>query len=151
MLVGAPAAHRKLDRVRLAENDHAGCDQLAGQRGGGRRTPVAPRHRAAGRDPPFEVDQILQRDRDAVQRADRMARADRFVGGLGGKSGIVAIDIDVGVQFAVEPRDAREKRLDNIDRRQTPRCDLGGELVSRLIGRIGVGRAHRDHFGKRRR
>ena len=106
MLVGAPAAHRELDRVGLAEDDHAGRDQPPCQRGGGRRAAVAPHHRAAGRDPPFEIDQILQRDQHTVQRPDHMARPDRLVGGFGGEPRVIGIDIDKGVQLRIVRFDA---------------------------------------------
>jgi len=95
-----------------------------------------------GRDPALEVDQILQRDRDTVQRADRVAGADRLVGRFGRKPRVVAIDVDKGVQLFVMRGDAREQRLDDIDRRQAPRRDLGGEAVRLQIDGIGIGEGH---------
>ena len=141
MLVGAPAAHRELDRVGLPQYDHALREKAAGQGGGRRRAAVAPRHRAAGRDAALDVDQVFERDRHAVQRPDRMAGADRLVGRLGGETGVVGIDIDKGVQFRIVRRDARQHCLDDIDRRQAPRRDLGGENMRRQKAGIGVGRA----------
>ena len=127
MLVGAPAAHREFDRVGLAEHDHALREKAARQGRGGRRAAVAPHHRAAGRDAALDVDQVFERDRHAVQRSDRMAGADRLVGGLGGEPRVVGIDVDKGVQLRIVRGDAGEQRLDDIDRRQAPRRDLGGQ------------------------
>ena len=142
MLVGAPAAHRELDRMGLAEDDHPLGDQPPRQRRRHRRAAVAPYHRAAGRHPPFEVDQILQRDRHAMQRPDRVARADRLVGRLGGEPSIVAVNIDKRVQFGIVRGDACQQRLDDCDRRQPARRDLGGEAVSGQKARIGIGGGH---------
>ncbi len=114
-----------------------GAKKRSRQGRGDRRAAVAPHHRAAGRDPALDVDQVLERDRHAVQRPDRMAGADRLVGRLGGEPRVVGIDLDKGVQLRVVRRDAREQRLDDIDRRQAPRRDLGGEpCAGRKLGSV---------------
>ena len=46
-----------------------------------------------------------------------MAGADRPVGGFRGEPRVAGIDIDEGVQFRVLRFDARQKRLNDVDRR----------------------------------
>ena len=123
------------------------CGKKRGQGRGDRRPPVAPCHRAAGGDSSFDVDQVFQGDRHAVQRPHRMAGADRLVGGLGGEPGILGIDADIGVEFRVVGGDAGEECLDDGDRRQPARGDLAGQLVRRQVARVGIGKGHRAHFG----
>ncbi len=143
MLVGAPAAHRELDRVRLAEDDHPGADETLGERRRVSRPPVLPHLRAAGRHPAFDLDQVLQRDRQAVQRPDFMARADRLVGGLGSQPRIVAVNLDKGVQLPILGLYARKQRGDDIDRRESPGGNLSREPVRRQQARIGRSGWHR--------
>jgi hypothetical protein len=117
MVIGAPAAHRKFDRMGLAKHDHPGGEEFARQRRGRRRAVLAPYLRAASRYSPFKADQILERDRRSVQRADLMSRADRFVGSFRGQLRIIRVDVDIGVQLLILCRDPSEKRLGDLDRR----------------------------------
>ena len=59
VLVGAPAAHCELDRMGLADDDQARPRSNAWQSRRIGRPPLAPDLRSAGRDPPFDLDQIL--------------------------------------------------------------------------------------------
>ena len=52
---------------------------------------------------------------------------------------VAGIDIDEGVQFRVLRFDARQKRLNDVDRRQPARRDLRREAMGRQETRIGVG------------
>jgi hypothetical protein len=124
MLVGAPAAHRELNGVRLADHDQPRSDQAPGQRGCHSRPPVIPDQRAAGCHPPLDLDQILERDRYPVKRPDRMPRADRLVGRLGGKPGRLGVNLDKGVQLGLPCADPLEQRIDKIDRREAASGDL---------------------------
>jgi len=112
--VGAERPHREFDGVRLAEHDHAGADQPLGERRRHRRHAIDPRLRAAGRDAAFQIDQVLERDRDAVQRADAMTAPDRAVGGLGGQARLGLVDSDVAME-SLARLDAREQRVDDVD------------------------------------
>ena len=64
-----------------------------------------------------DLDQILEGDRNSVQRADRMPRADRLVGRLGGEPRLVAVNLGKGMELLVLCLDAIEQRLDQIDGR----------------------------------
>ena len=136
MLVGAPAAEGELHRVRLADDDHAGADQLLRQGGGAGGTAVAPHRGAAGRHAAFELDEVLERNRNAVQRPDGVARADGLVGRLRGEAGLRLVDLDEGVQLRVQPGDALEAGGDDVDRRDAARLELGGQRVERELGEI---------------
>src|SRR6202030_4230109 len=72
VLVGPPPAHRKLDRVGLANDDETGGDELLRQSRRIGRAPLAPYLRPAGRDPPLDLDQVFEGNRNAVQRPDPM-------------------------------------------------------------------------------
>ena len=75
MLVGAPPAHRELDRMRLTDtrSSPAAIKRWARVAVIG-RAPLPPDLGPAGRDPPLDLDQVLERDRNAVPRADPMPR-----------------------------------------------------------------------------
>src|SRR5262249_36021885 len=102
MLVGAPAAEGELHRVGLAEDDHTGADELPSQRGGEGRATAAPNRAATGRNAPLELDEVLERDRDAVQRPDRVPWTHGLVGGFRSQPRFLVIDLDKGVKFAVK-------------------------------------------------
>ena len=138
VLVGAPAAHRELDRMRLADHDQPGGDQAPGERGGTGRPPLAPNLRAAGRNPPLDLDQILERDRYAVQRADTMSRSDRLVGRLSGEPRLLGVHLDKGMELCIRRLDPRERGIDDIDRREPTGIDFGRHDMGRQQGRIGV-------------
>ena len=67
-----------------------------------------------------------------------MPRADRFVGRLGGEPRFLGINLDKGVQLAVRRADPRERGVDEIDRREPPSADLGGQDMGRQEGRVGL-------------
>ena len=134
MLVGAPPAVGELDRVGLAEVDHPGRHQFAVQGGGAVRDPVAPRGAAAHRDLALDFHQVLDGDRNAVQRADRVAGADGLVGGFGGEAGVGGVDRDERLQPGFQPLDACKKLVDQIDRGQAARGDLRRQFMDRTKG-----------------
>jgi hypothetical protein len=72
MLVGSPAAVRKLHHVRLANDDHASADKLLRQGRGTRASTVTPRRATAARDAAFQLDQVLECNWNAVQGPDGM-------------------------------------------------------------------------------
>src|SRR5262245_55674257 len=114
MLVGAPAAEGELHRVGLAEDDHAGADELLSQRGGDGRTTAAPNRAATGRDAPLELDEVLECDRDTVQRPDRVSSTNGPVGGFRSQPRLLVIDLDKGVKFAVEACDSLQAAGDDL-------------------------------------
>ncbi len=116
MLVGAPAAIGKFDGVGLAEVDHARRHQLAHQRGSVRRDPVAPGGGAAHGNLTLDFHEVLDRDRDAVERTYGMAGANGLLGGLGGKSGVGGVDRDEGVEPGLQAFDAGQVFIHEVDR-----------------------------------
>ena len=116
VLVGAPAAHCELDRVGLANHDQPCRDQAFCKRRRIGRAPLTPHLRTAGRNPPFDLDQIFECDRDPVQRADAVSGPDRLVGRFGDEPGLFLINLDKGVQFSIRRSDPGERGIDNIDR-----------------------------------
>jgi len=135
--------HCELDRMRFTDHDQTGSDQPFCQRCRIARAPFSPDLRAAGRNPPLDLDQILERDRDPVERADPVPRADRLVGRFGGEPGLLVIYFDKGVQFPVRLVDPFERGIDNIDRREATSTDFGRHDMGRRQSRIGIGGRHR--------
>ena len=99
------------------------------QRRGARRDPVAPRGGASHGDLALDFHEVLDGDRDAVQRADGVAGADGFVGGLGGEAGVGRVDRNEGLEFRLQPFDAGQQFVDQIDRERAARGDFGGQGV----------------------
>ena len=85
------------------------------QRGGVRRDPVAPGRGTAHGDLALDLDEVLDRDRDAVQRADSMAGPDGLVRGLGGKPGVGGVDRDEGVELGFQPFDPGQVFIHEVD------------------------------------
>jgi hypothetical protein len=135
MLIGAPAAIGELHRVGLAQVDHAGSHQLVHERRRVRRSAVPPGSRAAHRDLAFDLDQVFDRDRNAVQRADRMTGADCLVRAFGGQARTGGVDGDECVQLGVQSLDACEIFVHQVDRRQAARGNLRGQLMDGTKGR----------------
>ena len=75
VLVGAPAAVRELDGVGLAEIDHARRHQLTHQRGLVRRDPVVLGGGATHCNFAFDLNEVLDRDRDTVEGPNSMTGA----------------------------------------------------------------------------
>ena len=147
MLVGAPAAHCELDRVSLADHDQPRGDQAPCKRGSTARLPIPPHQRPACRHFSLNLYQVLERDRDPVQRPDRMPRADRLVGRLCREPRVLGINLDKGVQLGVRRADPFEQAIDQIDRREAAGADLGRENMYRQEGGITGGRAHGSSLG----
>ena len=111
-LVAAPAAERKFDHVRLAERNHAGREQTIDGGRGFRRDASVPRLGARGRHAALDVQQVLERDRQAVQRTAGEASLALQVGRAARRrERLVAVDLDVRVQASVERVSARRGRL----------------------------------------
>ena len=71
---------------------------------------------AAHRNFTLDFHQVFDRDRDAVERAYGMAGAYGLLGGLGGKSGVGGIDRDEGVEPGLQPFDADQVFIHEVDR-----------------------------------
>jgi hypothetical protein len=138
VLVGPPAAEGELYGVRLADDDHAGSDQLSCQRRRAGGAAFAPNRATAGGHAPFELNQILERDRNAVQGADGVARSDGLVGRFGGGPCLRGKHVDKGVQLSIQPIDALKAGIDNIDGRNAARLQLCGKGVHWQLSKICV-------------
>ena len=87
--------------------------------------------RMAGRRHPFGLVDILEADRDAVQRAAAIAAHDLGLGGTGRREGRFSQHPDKAVELAVEALDAREAALGELDRRELALADKRGGLGDR--------------------
>ena len=92
---------------------------------------VAPGGGAAHGDLALDLHEVLDRDRDAVERADGMAGTDGLVGGLGGEPGVGGVDRDERLELGFQTFDACQVFIHEVDRRQAARGDLGRQCVDR--------------------
>ncbi len=90
-----------------------------------------------------EVDDVLQADRDAVQRAAGAVAGDLGFGGAGIRHRPIGDEADDGVEAGLHGRDAVEAGVQQLDRRQAAGGDEGGGLGERE----GVGRGHAAPLG----
>jgi hypothetical protein len=118
----------------LAQVDHAGSHQLAHECRSVRRNAVPPSSRAAHCDLAFNLHQVFDCDRNAVQRADRMAGADCLVRVFGGQPRMAGIDGDESVQPGFQSLYTSKVFVHEVDRRQAARGNLGGQLMDGTKG-----------------
>ena len=141
LLVGPPAPHGKLHGMGLSQHNHARRNHLLHQRGGGGRAAVSPSATAAGGHAPLDLHDILDRHRDAVQRADAMARRHGVGRGFCRHSSIVCVHFDEGMELVVVTGNALEIALDDIHRADlTP-----GHSVTQPVHRFKRELRHRGH------
>jgi hypothetical protein len=123
--------------VRLAERDHAGREQALDRRSGVIGDAAAPALRSGGGRVPREMQQVLERDRQAVQRAAGKSRRALEVRGPGRGDGVVAVHVDERVQALVERRDPREAGVDDFAGRSLARRQQAGEVGQRMEREVG--------------
>ncbi len=128
MRIGAPAPHRELDGVRLAEDDHAGGDEPLGEGGRDRRHTLGPHLRPARGEAPLEVDEVLEGDGHAVERPHAVAGTNGPIGAFGGQARLGLVDGDEGVQDGITAANALEERIDGVDGRERARGEGAGQL-----------------------
>ena len=92
----------------------------------------------AGRGQARDVDDVLDADRHAVQRPADPARRDLGLGRPRRRHRRLAVEADEGVEPGIEPLDAGEQRLHQLDRRKF----LGGDRLGRRGGRHEVQVGH---------
>jgi hypothetical protein len=122
---------------RLADEDGAGFAQPADRHRVLGRHLVGEDHRAHRRPEPLGEQQILDRERHTVERADRSARHQRRLGPAGAFPGLVRGHRDEGVHDRLERLDPPENGVDDLDGRDGLRADLPGEGQ-----RIGLEHGH---------
>ena len=99
-----------------------------------RRNAVPPGSRAAHRNFAFDLHQVFDRDRNAVQRAHRMAGADCLVRAFGGQAGMGGVDGDESVQPRFQSLDACKVFVHKVNRRQAARGNLSGQFMDGTKG-----------------
>src|ERR1700730_7753181 len=82
------------------------------------------------------MQQVLERDRKAVQRAAREARFALEIGRLRARYRVLAIDVDIRVQLWVESVDTCDARFDDFERRCRAGCETPGQLAERRPGKV---------------
>ena len=132
----AEAHHRA---VGLAEEDPAGALDALGEDAVVVGHEVLEGAHAAERARPagFVVEQVLHGRRHAVQRAELGAGHDRLLGCARSLARILEAEVDEGVEIGIARLDARDRRVDGLDRRQLTRADakrgLAGGQVRELV------------------
>ncbi len=121
-------AERELMKVGLADEHRAGLAQTACHRRVGRRHVILAHERPGRRGRAFAVDQILERERNAVQRSEVAAAGDFFVSLARARQRLIGGDGDERIQLRIELRDRRQAILGDLLGRDLPRRDLRREL-----------------------
>ncbi len=117
-------------RMRLAEDDRAGGLQRDHDFRIGRcRRRVLPRAAVAARRQAFDVDDVLDADRDAVQRAAKPAVLRLRGAARGGLERPLAVHFAPGFDMGLDRRDAIQITLDQVDGRQVAGRNGGGEIA----------------------
>ena len=107
-LVATPATERELDHVRFAQWNHAGFAQSLDDGGGEGRSASQPTLRSGGGLPAFDVQQVLEGDRQSMQGPAHRAGAAFEIGRVSECARIVGIDLDERMQPGVVGLDAGE-------------------------------------------
>jgi hypothetical protein len=126
--VEAGAADGEFMGGQLAHDDGAGLAQFADDDGVGGGDVVDQDLGVAGGRQPGDVDDVLDPDRHAVQRAADAPGGDLGLGVAGHRHGGLAVHPDEGVEPVVQAFDAVEQRGHQLDRRQGPCRKRAGGL-----------------------
>ena len=122
--------HRELGGHRLAHDDRARVPEQRHARGIGARTMPGVDGRAVLRRHVAGVDDVLDRDRNAVQRTARLLRVPRACI----RQHLLRIDVRPRLHGFLARRDSRETILGELDRGELPRRDQR----RRFRGRIAI-------------
>ena len=125
--------------VRLADHDRAGGLHPLGPHARRVDHVVAQRRDPAerGRPPGLEVEQVLDRGRDAVQRPERRTGGDRGVGLARGRARVIEGAEHERVQRGIARLDAGDRRLEQLGGREPPLADRERQLRGRHPGELG--------------
>jgi hypothetical protein len=134
--IGAPGAEGELDHLRLTERDHAGGEETLGGGRGRIGTASGPHTRADRPYTTVNIAKILQADGKSVQGAERQACRPGMVGAVRKLPGLAAIDLDEGVQPAVQALDAGQMRVNDFPARALALPQQFGLLDQRQIREI---------------
>jgi hypothetical protein len=117
-----------LGQLQFAQDDGAGCVELAHHCGilGGAEV-LIDRHAGRGRHP-LRRAQILDRDRHAVERPADLAAHDLGLGGAGLNQRRLGHHMGETLELAVQPFDACQFRRCRLDRRDFARVKTAGKF-----------------------
>ena len=110
-------------QIRLADDERARSLEARDDRGVLVGHEVAEDLRARRRPDPARVDVVLDRDGDAVQRAQMIAGADHGLRRLRDLARLLSADGDVSVQRLVDARDALQQGVGELHGRQRRSLD----------------------------
>ena len=130
-----------LGGVGLADDDAAGRAHAVGAHRVRRCDPVVD-ERPLGEPEALDRFQVLDRHGDAVQGTQLATVHDRLLGGAGLAHGVLGHDRDEPAERPVEPFDAVERELQQLDGRQSARADQVAQGVRGGVGEIRAGRWH---------
>ena len=136
--LGVPA-EREVRQVRAGERDGAGLTQPGDHRRVGRGDLLGQGGDAPGRGRAGHVDVLLDGERHAGQRPERLAGGDRPVDRGGGGAGLVGQRHGHRVEVRVDLLDAGQMGLDHLGRRDL----AGGDHPGQLSGALAVQLVHR--------
>ena len=114
--------------LHLAEHDGAGGLEPLHDGGIFVGLPVREYFRTAGRGNPAGTQQVLQRDRRALQRTRCFAARHRGIEAVGTLKSPVTQNKDVRTEFGIEAFNTFEHRLDNPHGRQRATLDTPGHV-----------------------
>jgi len=140
-------AQAEVRQVGTADGDRAGRAQLFHLRGVDRGDRLSQGRDRLGSGGARQVDVLLDRARDAVQRAKAGAVRHRPVGRVRGREGLVWEEADDGVELRVDRLDAIQVRLDNLAAVDFAIADQSREFDSALAPQF----AHATPSGSRSR
>lgn len=124
VLIGPPTAHCDLGRFCFANQDASDSQQPSCD--GRCRWREALRHfgRAAGGNAALDIDKVSQGKRDAVERSDLVAAADRVVRGFCRKSRVIGLHGLECTELTVEGVNPTQQSIDNFTRLSftMPKC-----------------------------
>ena len=106
---------------------------------------VAKGHGTEGGCHPLGVDDVLHRERDAVQQTQPAAGHHGLLGVAGLRHGLLAAQRDEAVQLRLQPLSARKNGAGEFDRRDLPALNHAGQLVCGKETEVFV---HGDGFGE---
>ena len=122
--------------VQLAEEDGAGIAQPGPDGGVVVGDEVGQDLGAGRRGDPGRVEEVLQPDGDAGQRAERPAGRPGLVGGGGGRPGRLEGGGDEGLHHRVEPLDPVDAGIDELPGRERAGGQQRPQLDDGQVGRI---------------
>ena len=112
--IGSPGAIGNLDGLGLADQNAAAGEKSTGERRGRRGCALGVNFGTTGGHQTRNVDEILEREGNAVEWANAVTVLDRLGGSFGGLAGTVGEHDFKGLEFWLQYFDALEDGVDNV-------------------------------------